>query len=100
MRRFWMPSLFFGLFAVLAFNVLSMPGRADIDAPAYNDTVRHYLDRSLEETGATNVVTAVLSDYRAFDTLGETVVLFTSIAAALSVLRPERDKDGETPRNG
>lgn len=40
----------------------------------------HYLERSLEETGATNVVSAILFDYRGFDTLVEVTVLFAASA--------------------
>jgi multisubunit Na+/H+ antiporter MnhB subunit len=38
-------------------------------------------------TGAANAVTAVLLDYRAYDTLGEATVIFTSIIGAYVVLR-------------
>lgn len=46
-----------------------------------------YLAQGLEETGSANIVTSVLLDYRAFDTLGEATVLFASIIGALAVLR-------------
>ena len=38
-------------------------------------------------TGAANVVTAVLLDYRAYDTLGEATVIFVSIVGAYAILR-------------
>ncbi|MHA1507042.1 MAG: hydrogen gas-evolving membrane-bound hydrogenase subunit E, partial [Candidatus Asgardarchaeia archaeon] len=34
-----------------------------------------------------NLVTSVLLDYRAYDTLGEATVLFTAILGAIVVLR-------------
>ncbi len=40
----------------------------------------HFLANTLEETGALNVVAAILLDYRAFDTLGETTVIFTAVS--------------------
>lgn len=46
-----------------------------------------YLAKGLEETGSANIVTSVLLDYRAYDTLGEATVLFASILGALAVLR-------------
>lgn len=58
----------------------------------------HYLSEGLAETGAANIVTSVILDYRAYDTLGEATVLFTAIIGALTVLRGrprakrERDK--------
>ena len=46
-----------------------------------------YLAKGMEETGAANIVTAVLLDYRAYDTLGEATVLFAAIIGALAILR-------------
>ena len=46
-----------------------------------------YLREGLAETGASNIVTAVLLDFRAYDTLGEATVLFCAIIGALVVLR-------------
>jgi multicomponent Na+:H+ antiporter subunit A len=47
------------------------------------ETARTYVDRSVPDGGGTNVVNVVLTDFRAFDTLGESVVV---LVAALSVL--------------
>ncbi|MEE8317508.1 MAG: hydrogen gas-evolving membrane-bound hydrogenase subunit E, partial [Candidatus Omnitrophota bacterium] len=41
----------------------------------------------LRQTGATNLVTAVILDYRAYDTLGEATILFTAVMAVLAVMR-------------
>ena len=46
-----------------------------------------YLKDGLSKTGASNIVAAIILDFRAYDTLGEATVLFTSIIGALSVLR-------------
>ena len=43
-----------------------------------------------EETGALNMVTAVLADYRGYDTLGETTVIFTAGAACLLIIEANR----------
>ncbi|MFW6279278.1 MAG: hydrogen gas-evolving membrane-bound hydrogenase subunit E [Bacillota bacterium] len=45
-----------------------------------------YLEEGTEDTGALNIVSAIITDYRAFDTLGETTVLFTTIAAIYATL--------------
>lgn len=46
----------------------------------------HYISEGLHETGAINLVTSVLYDYRAFDTLGEaTVILIASSTLAFLV---------------
>jgi multicomponent Na+:H+ antiporter subunit B len=44
----------------------------------------------MAETGVPNVVTAVLASYRGYDTLGETVVVFTAGAGVIALLRRRR----------
>jgi len=46
-----------------------------------------YLARSADQTGAANAVTAVLLDFRAYDTLGEATIIFVSILGTYAVLR-------------
>ncbi|MHC4716157.1 MAG: hydrogen gas-evolving membrane-bound hydrogenase subunit E [Planctomycetota bacterium] len=48
---------------------------------------RDYLANAARETGAVNIVTAVLLAYRAYDTLGEATVIFVSIIGAYAILR-------------
>lgn len=52
------------------------------------DTVaQYYIERTLEDTGAMNIVAGMILDYRAFDTLGESFVLFTALNCVLILLR-------------
>jgi len=53
---------------------------------------QHYVSRGLAETGAANIVAAVILDYRAYDTLGEAIVIFTSILGAFVILRSKGKK--------
>jgi multisubunit Na+/H+ antiporter MnhB subunit len=46
-----------------------------------------YVDQGLSLTGASNLVAAVILDFRGYDTLGEATVLFTSVAGIIAVLR-------------
>ena len=87
MKKILTLSVFIVLFVVLSINIIQMPSAFTTEAPAYNDTTEYYIEQSVEETGAVNIIAAILTDYRAFDTLGETIVLFTSIVAVASVLR-------------
>jgi len=47
---------------------------------------RYYIDEGIKETGATNIVTSVVVNYRAFDTLGEVTVLFIAAIGLGAVL--------------
>ncbi|MBE0700197.1 MAG: hypothetical protein IH571_00770 [Acholeplasmataceae bacterium] len=93
MRKIITMMFFVVLFVILVISIIEMPTESSIHAPSYNDTVHYYLDHGLEETGASNIIAAILADYRGFDTLGETIVLFTSIVAVASVLRTTKKKD-------
>jgi len=46
-----------------------------------------YIEEGFEKTGAANIVASVVLDYRAYDTLGEATVLFSSILGAVVILR-------------
>ncbi len=47
--------------------------------PQASATDQYYLDHSQIDTGSNNVVTAVVFDFRGFDTLGEATVLFIAV---------------------
>lgn len=46
-----------------------------------------YIYGAVEKTGSINLVTGVLFDFRAYDTLGEAVILYTAALGALTLLR-------------
>lgn len=66
-----------------------LPNRADPEAPAHRHVAPYYIEKAEEETHTPNVVTAVLADYRGYDTLGETTVIFTAGLACYLILRRE-----------
>jgi multisubunit Na+/H+ antiporter MnhB subunit len=56
---------------------------------------QHILENALGETGSTNVVTGVVWDYRAYDTLGEATVLFAAVCGVLMLfLALKGEKNG------
>ena len=59
--------------------------------PAFGEplmtTAQYYLDNGAKDTGAANLVSSIILDYRAYDTLGEVTVLFTAIIGAFTILR-------------
>jgi len=46
-----------------------------------------FLTQGLRQTGATNLVSSVVLDYRAYDTLGEATILFTAVLAVMALMR-------------
>lgn len=48
------------------------------------------LSRGVEETGSINLVSAIYLGYRAYDTLGETIVLVLSVAGVLAITGAKR----------
>lgn len=79
---------------ILLVTVLHMPRFGAEDNPANNEVAEHYLEHAKEETGAENVVTAMILDYRGFDTLGESCVLFLSVVCVTILL--QRDAKNTT----
>jgi multicomponent Na+:H+ antiporter subunit B len=59
---------------------------------------KYYIEEGIEETGATNIVTSVVVNYRGFDTLGEVTVLFIAaigLGAVLSTVRKKTAREIE-----
>ncbi len=76
--------LFGGL---LIYGTLDFPDWGDPTSPASLHVSPRYIEKTLEETSVPNMVTAVLADYRGFDTLFETVVIFSAGLACFFLLR-------------
>lgn len=86
--------------AALVYGTLDMPHYGAADAPIQTYPVPSFVDKANHDMshgghGLPNVVTAVLASYRAFDTLGETAVIFTAGIAVLLILRKNDDDDSE-----
>ena len=56
----------------------------------------YYIEHSVEDTAVPNIVTAVLADYRGYDTMFETSVIFAAGIACLFLLRVYRRKSDKT----
>ena len=46
----------------------------------------HFFLQGVKETGAINLTSAIYLGYRAFDTLGETIVLLLAVSGVMAVL--------------
>lgn len=76
--------------ALLVYGTLDMPYFGSADAPVHQHVAPRYLNDSMAEIGVPNVVTSVLASYRGYDTLGETLVIFTAGIGVIALLRVSR----------
>ncbi|MDY6935856.1 MAG: hydrogen gas-evolving membrane-bound hydrogenase subunit E [Spirochaetota bacterium] len=72
---------------VLVYGVNDFPKWADPDQPASTHVSPKYIEEIYEKTAVPNMVTAVLADYRGYDTMFETAVIFTAGIAVVMLLR-------------
>jgi multicomponent Na+:H+ antiporter subunit B len=64
-----------------------LPDWADPASPASTHVSPGYIEQGYHETATPNVVTAVLADYRSYDTMFEAVVVFAAALVVMVVLR-------------
>jgi len=76
--------------AALVWGALVLPPFGTADAPIHKNVVPRYLTQTIKETNIPNAVTSVLADYRGYDTLGETTVIFTAGIGVMLLLRGRR----------
>jgi len=72
---------------VLLYATMDFPVWGDPASPASIHVSPRYLEKALTETAVPNVVTAVLADYRGYDTMFETSVIFCAGVACFVLLR-------------
>ena len=84
--------------AILLFVVAKNPSFGVPDAPTNNIVAEKYIKDGLSDTGATNIVAGMILDYRAFDTLGESTVLFIAVMSVIILLRRDEEKRTEKER--
>ncbi len=94
-----------GYFLLAAVGVLliyastGLPDRGDKNAPAHRvissagspGAAAYYIQNAQRDADTPNMVTVILADYRAYDTLGEITVIFTAgLVCFLLLRRPKR----------
>ena len=75
------------IIVILLVTVYHLPEFGSADNPAVNEVFERYVEHGTEETGALNIVSAVLFSYRSFDTLGEALMLFAAAMAIIMLMR-------------
>ncbi len=76
---------------LLIYGEEDMPSWGDPQAPASRHVSPRYIEKTEKETATPNMVTSVLADYRGYDTLGETTVIFTAGLSCLLLLRRDSE---------
>jgi len=82
--------VFCGAFAYVSHSAMIRYGD-----PPYTEMDDYFIRNGQEQTGANNIVTSVVFDYRGFDTLGEASVLFTAVLGVGITLRKGSEWGGK-----
>jgi len=82
--------------AFIAINLLIavsyLPETGKFDKPVNNEVSQRYIESGIQETGSVNIVSGMILDYRAFDTFGESNVLYIATITVLIMLRKNKKK--------
>jgi multicomponent Na+:H+ antiporter subunit B len=92
MRKLFAVLLTSMLIIILLLGVAELPQFGRVDNPANNEVMYHYIEKATEETGAMNIVTGIILDYRAFDTFVEASVLFTAAIVVIMILKQNTEE--------
>ena len=80
------------LIGLMMFAAVRMPAFGGADTLIDSEVTRFYVENTLKDTGAMNIVTGIILDYRGFDTLGESHVLFIAACTVLLMLSVKGEK--------
>jgi multicomponent Na+:H+ antiporter subunit B len=81
---------------LLIYGTSDFPPWSDPESPASTHVSPYYIEHTIEDTSVPNIVTSVLADYRGFDTMFETIVIFTAGIACFFLLRVTKREDHES----
>ncbi len=74
----------------LFYSTVFFPLWGDPNQPGSAHVSPRYIEKTLAETKVPNAVTSVLADYRGYDTMFETSVIFTAGIAVMMLIRRTR----------
>lgn len=81
------------IFLVWAAGLCAIPLFFTFGYPAATDMDTYFIRNGQAATATNNIVTSIVFDFRGFDTLGESVVLFTAVTGVALMFRAR--KEGE-----
>jgi multicomponent Na+:H+ antiporter subunit B len=85
--KVWGVIVLLALAVVLLVAAQTLPPLRTGQSPVSQHLEPYYVARALGETGTPNLVTAILADYRSYDTFGETTVIFVAGLSCYLLLR-------------
>jgi multicomponent Na+:H+ antiporter subunit B len=88
---------FFGIYLAV---IVELPPRGDVNSPMHQTVNKvgtpiagtYFIQNAYVDAKTPNMVTVILADYRGFDTLGETIVVFAGGIACFFILNSRRRK--------
>ena len=96
MSRRAVPMVVLSILAgVLFVATAALPPLRQAETPLRTRVEPYYVEHAFEQTGTANIVSAILADYRSFDTFGETTVVFTAGLACYLLLGRREDDVGD-----
>ena len=90
--RFFSYVVCLSVAAVLLLLVSQLPEIGSPDIPTNNEVPARYIEKATEETGVINSVAGLILNYRGYDTLNESHVLFIATCAVMILLRLDHQK--------
>lgn len=69
--------------SVLLLSIMEMPVYGEVTNPTNNYVTGRYVDMGPTESGGSNLVANIVLDYRGYDTLLETTVIFTAVMSIM-----------------
>ncbi len=78
---------------LLFLGISDLPQWGDPYSPVNTKVSGYYVESAYEDTKVPNLVTAVLADYRAFDTMFETCVVFIAVLGIFMLLKKDDNED-------
>ena len=88
--------------SLLLATVSELPPFGHEHNAANNEVIQRYIKHGGQETGSQNIIAGIIFSYRAFDTFGESAVLFTAAVSVLMLLGVSRRnslKDDKHPHS-
>jgi len=82
--------------ALLLYSTGDFAEWADVNSPPNKQVSVRYIEKAVEQTHVPNLVTAVLGDYRGYDTMFELVVIYCAGTAVMAILRRREDEGEES----